>query len=177
MAAGDMRDIKRRIKGIRSMEHITNAMKLVSSAKLTKAMRIFEKNRENFHYVIESIQEICNHVDDIPKRYLKGNREIRNTAYIIITSSRGLCGSFNNNVIKAAEEEINTDLDEPVIVAIGSKGRDYFQKKGYQIHSEYMLPPENISFVHTHSGTRWLIHLSEYHGRLFNDTRFYHFVI
>ncbi|MFA7660793.1 MAG: F0F1 ATP synthase subunit gamma, partial [Anaerovoracaceae bacterium] len=53
-----MRDIKRRINSISSMEHITNAMRLVSSAKLRRAKNIFEKSRNNFHYITESIEEV-----------------------------------------------------------------------------------------------------------------------
>lgn len=55
MGANNMRDIKRRIKSINSTEHITNAMKLVSAAKLRKAKSTFEKTREYFHYITESI--------------------------------------------------------------------------------------------------------------------------
>ena len=58
MAGNNMRDIKRRIRSISSMQHITNAMKLVSSAKLRRAKSIFEKTQENFHYVREAIEEV-----------------------------------------------------------------------------------------------------------------------
>jgi len=150
MAANNMRDIKRRIKSVNSMEHITNAMKLVSAAKLRRAKSTFEKTREYFHYITESIEEIFNNTNEVPSQYLKGNREIKTTAYIIMTSSRGLCGSFNSNVIKEAAREIAEDPEKPVIIAIGTKGKEYFQKRGYDIHGEYLLPPESISFVETH---------------------------
>ena len=147
--AGNMRDIKRRIKSSTSMEHITKAMKLVSAAKLRKAKNIFDRTQENFHFVTESIEEIFHNTADVPDRYLEGNREIKTTAYIIITSNRGFCGSFNSNIIKEAQALINDDPEKPVIIAIGSKGRDYFGKRGYDIRAEYMLPPENISFLDT----------------------------
>lgn len=157
MAGNDMRDIKRRIRSVNSMEHITNAMKLVSAAKLRKAKRTFEKTRENFHYVTESIQEIFNNTSEVPEKYLKGNREIKTTCYIIVTSSRGLCGSFNSNVIKEAEKEIQKDWEKPVIIAVGTKGKDYFKKRGFDIHGEYMLPPESISFLETHDISKPII--------------------
>ena len=149
MASGNLRDIKRRIKSVNSTEHITNAMKLVSTAKLRKAKSTFEKTREYFHYITESIEEIFNNTTDIPQKYLAGNREIKTTCYIIITSCRGLCGGFNSNVIKVAEKEILIDPEKPVIVAVGTKGRDYFAKRLYNIQSEYSAPPENISFMET----------------------------
>lgn len=158
---GSMQDIKRRTKSVTSIEHITNAMKLVSAAKLRKAKDIFENTREFFHYVTESIEEIFNNTDDVPTKYLEGDREIVTSCYVVITSNRGLAGSFNANVIRRAEEEIIADPEPPHIIAIGSKGRDYFQKKGYTIESEYHLPPENISFVETHSISKPIIDLYE----------------
>ncbi|MBR0599182.1 ATP synthase F1 subunit gamma [Sinanaerobacter chloroacetimidivorans] len=157
MAASNMRDIKRRIRSVNSMEHITNAMKLVSAAKLRKAKNTFEKTREYFHYVTESIEEIFHNTNEVPDQYLRGNREIKTTCYIIITSCRGLCGSFNSNVIKEATRAIEEDPEKPVIVAIGTKGKEHFQKRGYDIHGEYMLPPESISFMETHDISKPII--------------------
>jgi ATP synthase, F1 gamma subunit len=157
MAANNMRDIKRRIRSVTSMEHITNAMKLVSAAKLRRAKNTFERTREYFHFVTESIEEIFNNTSEVPSQYLKGSREIKTTCYIIMTSSRGLCGSFNTNVIKEAEKEILADWEKPVIVAVGGKGKEYFEKRGYEIFEEYMLPPESISFVETHDISKPII--------------------
>ncbi len=157
MAAGNMQDIKRRIKSVNSTEHITNAMKLVSAAKLRKAKATFEKTTEYFHFITESISEIFNNSGEIPEQYLKGNREVVNTCFIIITSCRGLCGSFNSNVIKQAEKEIEDDPQRSVIIAIGTRGKEYFQKRGKYIHSEYLAPPESISFLETKEISRPII--------------------
>ncbi|MDO4552674.1 MAG: ATP synthase F1 subunit gamma [Bacillota bacterium] len=159
MAANNMRDIKRRMKSVNSMEHITKAMKLVSTAKLRKAKSTFEKTQEYFNYVTESIQAIFNNTDQVPDKYLEGSREIKTTCYIVVTSNRGLCGSFNSNIIKMASAEIAEDPEEPVIVAVGSKGRDFFAKRGYEIASQYMLPPENISFLETRAISRPIVEM------------------
>ena len=157
--ASNMRDIKRRIRSVNSMEHITNAMKLVSASKLRKAKRTYEKTQEYFHYITESIQEIFQNTSEIPSKYLAENREIKTTCYIIVTSSRGLCGSYNSNVIKQAVSEIAEDAERPVIVAIGTKGKEYFKKRGHEIAAEYMLPPENISFLETHNISKPIIEM------------------
>ena len=149
MASSDMQDVKRRIKSVTSMEHITNAMKLVSAAKLRRAKATFEKTNEYFHFITQSIAEVFNNASEVPDKYMIGNREIVNTCYIIVTSCRGLCGSFNSNIIKEAEAEMKLDPEKPVIVAIGTKGRDYFAKRNYEIKNEYLAPPENISFLET----------------------------
>jgi len=159
--ASNMQDIKRRIKSVTSTEHITNAMKLVSAAKLRKAKATFEKTTKYFHYITESIEEIFNSTTDVPEKYLIGSREIINSCYIIITSNRGLCGAFNSNVIKEAEALIKKDHHKPIIVAVGSRGRDYFAKRGYEIESEYLAPPENISFLETKEMTRPILEMYE----------------
>lgn len=149
MASNNMQDIKRRIKSVTSTEHITSAMKLVSAAKLRRAKATFEKTTEYFHYITESIADIFNNINDVPEQYLAVNREIKKTCYIVVTSSRGLCGGFNSNVIKQTEAEIFDDEEKPMIVAVGTKGKEYFQKRGYDIYSEYLEPPEEISFAET----------------------------
>ena len=149
MATESIQDIKRRIRSVSSTERITNSMKLVSAGKLRKAKAIFEKTNENSHFITNTIQELFNSGSEIPQEYLAGNREIKTTLYIVITSGRGLCGGFNTNVIREAQREINKDWEPPVIVAVGSKGKEYFEKRGYNVHSSYLAPPESISFLET----------------------------
>jgi F-type H+-transporting ATPase subunit gamma len=161
MPASGLREIKRRIKSVKSTEHITNAMKLVSAAKLRRAKAIFDRTNQYFGFVTESIEEIFHNTRDVPKDFLEGNREIKTTCYVVVTSCRGLCGSFNANVIKEAAALISCDPEEPVIVAVGTKGRDFFAKKGYRIEEAYMLPPENISFVETHEISKPIIEMYE----------------
>lgn len=145
----NMQDIKRRIKSVSSTMQITNAMKLVSAAKLRKARATFEKTTEYFNFITHTIEEIFNNNSEVPPEYLAGNREIKTTCYIVVTSCRGLCGGFNNNIIKEAEQDFEEDWEKPVIVAIGTKGKEYFEKRGYEIYKEYLAPPEDISFLET----------------------------
>lgn len=124
-------------------------LKLVSAAKLRKAKATFEKTTEYFNFITHTIEEIFNNNSEVPPEYLAGNREIKNTCYIVVTSCRGLCGGFNNNIIKEAEKDFHDDWEKPVIVAIGTKGKEYFEKRGYEIYKEYLAPPEDISFLET----------------------------
>ena len=152
-----MQDVKRRMRSVTSMEHITNAMKLVSAAKLRRAKATFEKSNEQFHFITQSIAEIFNNTTDIPEKYLEGTREIKKTCYIILTSSKGLCGGFNTNVIREAESLMSQHSDEPCVVSIGTKGRDYFAKQGVDIIADYPDPPETISFLATQTMSRPII--------------------
>ena len=147
MATESIQDIKRRIKSVTSTEHITSAMKLVSAGKLRKAKAIYEKTNANSHYLTNTIKELFNSSQEIPQEYLAGNREIKTTCYIVCTSNRGLCGGFNSNILKNAQADIDADWEKPVIVAIGSKAKEYFEKRGYDVQGSYLAPPESISFL------------------------------
>lgn len=159
--AVSMQDVKRRIKSVTSMEHITNAMKLVSAAKLRRAKATFEQTNKQLHFITDTIGEIFTSTTNIPEEYLEGNREIKNTCYIILTSSKGLCGGFNSNVIRKAEEAMRARKSVPKVVAVGSKGRDYFAKEGIGIIGDYEDPPETISFLATQQLSRPIIKMYE----------------
>lgn len=157
MATCNTSDIKRRIKSVTSTEHITNAMKLVSASKLRKAKSTFEKTQTSLDYVVESIKDIFNNSKGVPEKYLEGSREVKNTCYIIITSNRGLCGGFNSNIVKLAEADMADGRSNASVIAIGSKGRDHFARRGIKIESKYLLPPEDISFMETHTISKPII--------------------
>ena len=147
MASNDSQDVKRRIKSVTSMEHITNAMKLVSSAKLRKARANFERTNQNFNFIKNTIDEIVTNSQEVPEKYLAGTREIKKACYILITSNKGLCGSFNSNLLKTADTALAGEPAEPIVIAIGSKGRDHLRKENVEIWKEYLAPPEDIDFL------------------------------
>lgn len=149
MAGKGMREIKQRIRSVTNMEHITSAMKLVSTAKLRRAKDTSERVKKYFHFVTSAIEDVFQNASEIESRYIKNNGKGKKCV-IVITSCKGLCGSFNSNVIKETEALIGGDKKNSVLVCIGTKGRDYFARRGYEIASEYALPPETISFLDTH---------------------------
>lgn len=146
MADGDIRELKERIEGISSIEHLTRAMGLVSTAKLRTSKVKLEKTRRHFQIVTDSIEEIFHNTVEIKSPYLEGTREIRKRGFIVISSSRGLCGSFNEKVIEKAQSAIG-DKENSWIFAFGSKGAEFFKSQDYQMSAAYMGPPENISFL------------------------------
>ena len=149
MAGTSMRDIKRRIRSVNSIENITNAMRLVSSAKLRRARSLYERTQENLQMILDRMDGIFQGLET-PARYLSGQRAVKRACYVIISSNRGLSGSYNSNVIKAAENEIEAAAtvgqEKPLLVCIGGKGLNYFRKRGYEIFSEYLSAPEDVGF-------------------------------
>lgn len=141
-----MRDIKRRIKSVNSTKQITNAMELVSTAKLKRTRDRFEKVQPYFETVNETIQGILESTDNIEHKYIS-EREIKKSLYIVITADRGLCGGYNINAIKKALEDIE-DKEKASFIVIGQRAKGYFLKRNYEIVGEYLQISEKPQYSH-----------------------------
>ncbi len=167
--AEQMQDIKRRIKSIGSTERITNAMKLVSAAKLRRAKAVYEHSRMFLNRIIESIDEAYDNGASVPEDYLLGSREIKTTCYVVITSSTGLCGSFNGNIIREVEEEIKATDSRPVLVTIGSKGREHFVRQSVEVLFPHDESADSLQFQDIKALTEPLI--EKYHNKEIDEIR------
>lgn len=152
--AEQMQEIKRRIKSIGSTERITNAMQLVSAAKLRKSRKKFENAKSYLYSLIETIGDLFETTEDVPTEFLSGSREIKTKCCIVVTSSNGFCGSFNSSVIRAAEDYLEAfrDSEHKVkLITVGSKGKDYFSHHNYNIFMEHDAPADTVTFEETAS--------------------------
>lgn len=128
-----LKDIRDRIKSVKSIQKVTSAMKMVAAAKVRKAQEKMEQARP-YTYALE---ETINHIlPDVSRGNLDllNVREIRRKAYVIVSADRGLAGGFNSNIIKVAEKEIAEFGKENVdLFCIGKKARDHFKRRDYNI--------------------------------------------
>ena len=131
-----MRDIKRRKASIQSTGQITKAMKLVSTVKLQKAKSRAEQARPYSKYMYDTIVDMLSRTKNINHPYLNGDSDNPKKAVIVITSNRGLAGGYNNNAIKLL---LNSDMpkENVEVYAIGKKGKDALQRRGYEIKADY----------------------------------------
>lgn len=133
------KEIKNRIKSVRDTQKITNAMYLISSTKVTKAKRELEKTRPYFVMLKEQIVSMIRLADEVKSDYLVASRsdelaeeEEKNektgtVGIIVITADKGLCGAYNQNVLKEARRLMDeTGADDHVLYIIGEYGRHYF---------------------------------------------------
>ena len=129
-----MRDIKRRRDSIQSTGQITKAMKLVSTVKLQKAKGKAESTKPYSDLMYETICNMLARSGNINHKYLVPG-ESSKKAVITITANRGLAGGYNTNLTKLITESgiPKEDID---IVAIGTKGRDYLARRGYNISED-----------------------------------------
>lgn len=131
-----LRDIKRRIVGVKNTQKITKAMKMIAAAKLRKAQTKVINARPYADKIASIISKLPSE-DDLSSNPFFAERDIKNVAIIVVTADRGLCGSFNQNIIKETERYINEDLKtedlNSQLFCAGKKGIDYFGKRDYEI--------------------------------------------
>ncbi|HOK41171.1 MAG TPA: ATP synthase F1 subunit gamma [bacterium] len=150
----NLKKIKTRINSIKSTQQITRAMKLVASAKFQKAQTML-KNSLLYQTELKKIFKnlLCKAVI-FQSPYFE-EREIKNEGIIILTSDRGLCGSFNNNIIKRLKERVEKNKEKGIntkIWVIGKKGKQYLEKSNLDIKEYFIgvynkLEPETASKI------------------------------
>jgi F-type H+-transporting ATPase subunit gamma len=142
------RDIRRRIRTVKNIEKITNAMKMVAAARLKKAQARAEAARpyaEKMHEVVGNLAASAGQID----HPLLEVREERKAAYVIIGADRGLAGSYNGNVMHKAIREIgDRDPDDVKLILVGKKAIGFFRKKPYEIVERLQTPGKDVGFLH-----------------------------
>ena len=128
-----LKDIRDRIKSVKSIQKVTSAMKMVAAAKVRKAQEKMEQARPYTHALEDVIHHILPDVDRNMLDLLEV-RDIKRKAYVIVSADRGLAGAFNTNITKIAQNEIDNFGKENVdLFCIGKKSRDYFKRRNYNI--------------------------------------------
>jgi F-type H+-transporting ATPase subunit gamma len=159
-----LREIKRRIGSVKSTQQITKAMKMVAAAKLRKtqsqllAARPYSKK---LGHILENAASLKS--KDNPFLY---ERKVKNSCFVLITSDKGLCGSFNSNVIRRTIDEIRaSDSPKDHLIVIGRKGYDYFNRLELSIRKHYTDFLNHMEFKHAK-------HIVSYLTKSFLDQRF-----
>ena len=133
-------DIRRRIRAVKSTQQITKAMKMVAASKLRRAQERIQHGRPFAAQMLRVLNSLAGRVDSSAHPLLderKVPRAAGKTLLFVITADRGLCGSFNANVIKSAATFITENPDRPVALGlVGRRGRDYYAKRGFAVRYE-----------------------------------------
>jgi len=144
----NLKDIRDRIKSVKSIQKVTKAMKMVAAAKMRKAQERMEQARPYTHRLTEVIHHL---LPDIDRELLPllDIREIQRVGYIVVTSDRGLAGSFNTNVLKKAQQEIDEIGKQKVdLFCIGKKAIDHFKRRDYNIVQSHIEFWNDLDFPH-----------------------------
>ncbi len=125
-----LKEIRNRISSVSSTMQITNAMKMVSAAKLKKAQDSITATLPYSNKLSDLIKSISASVDSKDSNPLFEKREVKKSLLVVITSNKGLCGGFNSNIIKEAiNSSFKNESSKPDFITIGKKGNDILRKK------------------------------------------------
>lgn len=130
----NLRQIKSRIKSIENTRKITRAMETISAAKLNRIKSSFYAAR-SYSLSLESVlKRILSDIPEVKNPLIEKRESIKNIAVCIIASDTGLCGAYNNNIIKKTEAFISNYGRENIrLIAVGKEVFTYFKNKGYSI--------------------------------------------
>ena len=138
-------EIRSRMKSVEQTLKITNAMYLISSAKVKKARKQLAEVEPYFDRLAKTVLDIFRHSPDLKHRYIDGHnkpKEEYKTGFVVITGDKGLAGAYNHNVLRLAESYLERKKD-PTLFLIGQMGRHYFEKKNITIDAEFMYTAQD----------------------------------
>lgn len=156
--AESLMDIKRRINSTKKTGQITRAMQMVSGAKLSR----IEKQSIAYQLYANKVEEIVRHLtlgnvfknvpsggdsaDPLSVNNILQVRDVKKSAYIVLTSDRGLVGGYNSNILKSMmdlfKKKYNNDKSKFTIISLGNTGTEFFKARGYDIAYEYRGLPD-----------------------------------
>ena len=143
-------DLRRRIRAVKSTQQITKAMKMIAASRLRRAQERVVSARPFAQRMLKVLNGLVSRVDQDSHPLLRatappGSRPL----LIVITGDRGLCGSFNTNIIKSAGQFILKEgrQHEVALGLIGRKGRDFFRRRGFEVRYEAAGIFQRLSFA------------------------------
>jgi F-type H+-transporting ATPase subunit gamma len=144
----NLKDIRDRIKSVKSIEQVTNAMKMVAAAKMRRAQENMEKARPYSSRLAEMLESLIPEIDRSLMPELNV-RPVERTMFMVITADRGMAGAFNHNVLREAHQAIDAVGKENAdIYCIGKKACGYFKNRNYPIALEVKEFWNALSYEH-----------------------------
>jgi F-type H+-transporting ATPase subunit gamma len=140
VAGAQLRDTRRRIRGIESTKKITRAMELIAASRIPKAMARVHGSKPYTEKLIEVIENVGAAQGGTSHRLLE-RREVQTVGLLIVTSDRGLAGAYASNIIRLSEHRINElrkEGKDVVLYTVGKKAQSYFRYRGYRIEQAYV---------------------------------------
>jgi len=145
-------DIRRRVRAVKSTQQITKAMKMVSSSKLRRAQERILRSRPYAQEMLRVFNNLATRTESTTHPLLADDPLAARTLLVVITADRGLCGSFNTNVIKGTAQFVTEHPASPgreiALALVGRKGRDFFRRRGFAVKYEEVGVFQNVKWSH-----------------------------
>ena len=135
-----LRVVRRRIRSVQSTMKITRAMELIASSRIVKAQQRVEAARPYAIQLTQAMEDVAAQAGSVAHPLLEDREQPAKVGVLVVTSDRGLAGSYNSNVLKIAEQQIESIRArglEPVLYISGKKGVGYFRFRAVPIHREW----------------------------------------
>lgn len=158
--AGQLKEVRNRIKSVQSTQQITKAMKMVSAAKLRRAQDAIVQMRPYARKLQEMLSNIVSNSEGEVGMALAAERPAEKILLIVLTSDRGLAGAFNTNVIKLTKATINERYaaqqkkGNVTVWSIGKKGYEHFAKNNFKVEATYKDIFLNLTFENVQSASQ-----------------------
>ncbi len=149
MAGGQERILRGRIRSVQATKKITRAMELIAASRIVKAQQRVAAAVPYSEQITEVVKDLAAAGGASQSPLLSG-REVKTTAYVVITADRGLCGGYNAGVQRAAEGEIKQDVlkgSDYTVIAVGRKAEGYFRFRGYKIERTFAGFSDNPTYA------------------------------
>jgi F-type H+-transporting ATPase subunit gamma len=145
----NLKDIRNRIKSVKSIQQVTKAMKMVAAAKMRRAQENMEQSRPYTARLSSMLDNLINDIDRNLLPELEMRKQVNKKLFVVITGDRGMAGAFNTNVTKIAHKAIDDfGKDNSILICIGKKGYSYFKNRNYNILEYYMDFWSELNFQH-----------------------------
>lgn len=167
----NLRDIRNRIESIRNTQQITKAMKMVAAAKLRKAQNRIIATRPYASKMREVVVRLIKNAEG-ENVLLHKPEQMEKILFIVVSSDRGLCGAFNNNLFKVIHSRIEEDFPgyresgNLSLITLGRKGSQHFGKRNYKVKDQYPHFFDDLQFSKTAGITKGVI--SEFKAGMFD---------
>lgn len=149
-----LRDIKRRIKSVQNTQQITKAMEMVSAAKLRRSQSRLEAARPYGAKMNEMLENLAAVAAEVHHPLFE-KREVHKRALVVITSDKGLAGSYNSTVIRRAEAYLKSEEGaRTALITIGRRGGDYFRRRNHEIFKHYQHVGDQVDILKAQSISR-----------------------
>lgn len=146
-----LREIRRRITGVKSTQKITRAMKMIAAARLRRAQEAIISTRPYAHKLGTLLRSLVAKVDPSLNPLLV-TREVKTVLLVVVTSDRGLCGSYNSSLIKSAVQHLQSQEGSRCkVLTVGKKGSEYFAKRNYDVVAKHSGIFQALDFQHARS--------------------------
>jgi F-type H+-transporting ATPase subunit gamma len=143
-----LRDIRRRIGSVKNTRQITRAMKVVAASRLRRSQERIFNARPYANQMMALLESLAARLEQ-QQHPLLARRPERKILLVVVTGDRGLCGAFNANVLRIAQDYIRElGGDKVSLVTVGRKGRDFFRKRPVKITAEYVNIFRQLEFSH-----------------------------